>query len=568
LRTYIALFLIATIASLIITPVIRRLCQRYKLLDIPIDGRRVHRTATPRLGGLALYLSCLTALSLLPFVDNLLTQKLDALQTGFLTIFIPATMVLLLGVYDDLRGTNAVFKFIGLGIIAGLFYALGGRIDAVSVPFFGSVQLPPLLSFVVTVVWLVGITNAFNLIDGLDGLASGAALFSSLVILGVAISQDQSLMVVIALVLCGAVAGFLRYNFNPASIFLGDSGALFIGFLLAAMSVLGTQKATTAVAIVVPVLAFGFPVVDTMMTMARRLVSRKPVFQGDNEHIHHMLLARGWSQRRVALVLYGVCAAFGLLALMFPATGSKLTGFMLFVVSVAVIIAVGHLRYHEVEEIRAGVKRNLGDRRLRVANNIRVRRAALALSKAADLHEMFEAVRHMLDFGEFTFANMQVGQPGRAKINERVFEASVQRHPWQALEFRHGRVYWSWARREAEWETGLEPRVEWTHGDAVSCERLQFEALQVETTAFAPPRVDWSLRLPLVKDGVEWGWVNFYRSLSNEALLVDTNYLSDLFRRELTDAAARIFSVAEAAETLPELPQATPVMAMQMAAKG
>src|SRR6185369_11990340 len=166
------------------------------------------------------------------------------------------------------------------------------------------------------------------------------------------------------------------------------SGSLFTGFLLAALSVLGTQKATTAVAIVVPILGFGFPVVDTAMTMARRLVSRKPVFQGDNEHIHHMLLARGWSQRRVALVLYGVCAAFGLLALIFPASGSKLTGFMMFVISVAVIIAVGH----------------------------------------------------MLDFGEFTFANAQVGQAGRAEINERVFEASLYRHPKQELEFRNGRV--------------------------------------------------------------------------------------------------------------------------------
>ncbi|HJT65633.1 MAG TPA: MraY family glycosyltransferase [Pyrinomonadaceae bacterium] len=543
MKTYFALFLIATIASLIITPLVRRLCQRYKLLDIPTDGRRVHRTATPRLGGVALYLSCLSALSLLPFIDNLLTQKLDTLQGELLTIFIPATMVLLLGAYDDLRGTNAVFKFIGLGIIATIFYALGGRIDALSIPLFGSVQLTPLLSFVVTVVWLVGITNAFNLIDGLDGLASGAALFSSLVILGVAVSQDQTLMVVIALVLCGGVAGFLRYNFNPASIFLGDSGALFIGFLLAAMSVLGTQKASTAVAIVVPILAFGFPVVDTMMAMARRLVSRKPVFQGDNEHIHHMLLARGWSQRRVALVLYGVCAGFGLLALMFPASGSKLTGFMLFVISVAVIIAVGHLRYHEVEEIRAGVKRNLGDRRLRVANNIRVRRAALALSKASDLHEMFEAVRHMLDFGEFTFANVQVGQAGDAGINERVFEASLQRYPKQGLEFRHGRVYWSWSRLTVQSD------IEGSEEPCRTCGQ-------------------WSFRLPLVKDGMEWGWVNFYRNLNGEALLVDTNYLSDLFRRELTDAAARIFSEAEVSESVSELPQAAPVLAMQMAAKG
>ncbi len=206
---------------------------------------------------------------------------------------IPATLVLLVGIYDDLRGTNAVVKFAALGLIATLFYAMGGRIDALSIPLFGPVQLPALLSFVITVVWLVGITNAFNLIDGMDGLASGAALFSSLVILGVSVSQERTLMIVVSLVLCGAVAGFLRYNFNPASIFLGDSGALFIGFILAALSVLGTQKATTAVAIVVPILAFGFPVVDTAMTMARRAVSRKPDFHGrQRTHSSHATRAR------------------------------------------------------------------------------------------------------------------------------------------------------------------------------------------------------------------------------------------------------------------------------------
>jgi UDP-GlcNAc:undecaprenyl-phosphate/decaprenyl-phosphate GlcNAc-1-phosphate transferase len=466
---------------------------------------------------------------MLPFVDNLLTQTLSGLKTEFMTLFVPGTLVLLLGGYDDLRGTNAVVKFVGLGLIATLFYAMGGRIDALSIPLFGSMQLPPLVSFVITVVWLVGITNAFNLIDGLDGLASGAALFSSLVILGVSISQERTLMIVVSLVLCGGLAGFLRYNFNPASIFLGDSGSLFTGFLLAALSVLGTQKATTAVAIAVPILAFGFPMVDTAMTMGRRLLSRKPVFQGDTEHIHHMLLARGWSQRRAALVLYGVCALFGLAALIFPATGSKLTGFMLFVISVAVIIAVGHLRYHEVDELRAGVKRTVGDRRLRVANNIRVRRSALALSKASDLHEMFEATQLLLDFGEFTFANAQVGQPGRAEMNERAYQASLQRHPKQLLEFRNGRVFWSWS----------------ANG---------------ETDEVYRSRSEWSFRLPLVKDGVEWGWLNFYRGFDSEVLLVDTNYLSNLFRREFTEAAARIF-------TLHEMPVADSAIGMEVRAR-
>jgi hypothetical protein len=156
---------------------------------------------------------------------------------------------------------------------------------------------------------------------------------------------------------------------------------------------------------------------------------------------------------------------------------------------------------------------------------------------------MFEAVRHMLDFGEFTFANVQVGQAGDAGINERVFEASLQRYPKQGLEFRHGRVYWSWSRLTVQSD------IEGSEEPCRTCGQ-------------------WSFRLPLVKDGMEWGWVNFYRNLNGEALLVDTNYLSDLFRRELTDAAARIFSEAEFSESVSELPQAAPVLAMQMAAKG
>ena len=512
MNTYFALFLIATIGSLLITPLLRRLCERFQLLDVPLDGRRVHRHATPRLGGVGLYMSCAAALLTLPFVDNLLTQTLHNQSKDLFLLFLPASLVFLLGVYDDLRGTNAVVKFVVLGSIATLFFAMGGRVDAVSVPLFGTVQLPALLSYVVTVLWLVGITNAFNLIDGIDGLASGAALFASLVILVVSVLQERSLMIVVTLVLCGSLAGFLRYNFNPASIFLGDSGALFVGFTLAALSVVGTQKAATAIAVVVPILAFGFPVVDTAMTMGRRLVSRHPIFEGDNEHIHHMLLARGWSQRKVALVLYGVCASFALAAVIFPATGSRVTGVILVVVSVAIIIAVGHLRYHEVDEIKAGVRRTVGDRRLRVAKNIQVRRAARSFAKATDLHQCFDAISQMLEFGEFTFANAQVGQVGRAEKTELAFAASCKRHPQNDLQFHNGYVHWSWLGEDGEAEAG------------------------------ARTQSAWCLRLPLVSEGVEWGWINFYHNFDGETLLVDTNYLSNLFRRELTGAVERIIS--------------------------
>jgi len=517
-NTYFALFVIATIASLVVTPVVRRLCERYRLLDVPTDSRRLHTKATPRLGGVAIYLSCLVALSMLPFVDNLLTQNLKTRWLEIVVTLIPATLVLMLGIIDDLRGTNATVKFTVLGLIATLFYFLGGHIDALSIPFVGSVQLPPAVSFAITILWLVGIANAFNLIDGMDGLASGAALFSSLVILIISISQGQPLMTVVALVLCGALAGFLRYNFNPASIFLGDSGALFVGFTLAALSVLSAQKATTTVAIVIPILAFGFPVVDTAMTMGRRLISRHPIFQGDNEHIHHMLLARGWSQRRVVLALYGVCTMFGLVAMIFTTTGSKTTGLIMFVVSVAVLIAVGHLRYHEIDELRAGVKRTVSDRRLRVANNVRIRRAAVALSKASEIDQVFTAVGQMLEFGEFSFANIQIGRTGHADLAERVFEGASKRKTHEQFELRDGGVYWTWA-------------------DGAAGHHVR-------------SRSAWCFRLPLIKEDVEWGWMNLYRGFDSGDLLVDMNYISELFRRELTDATERIFNRYEAAQVV------------------
>ena len=401
MKTYFALFIIATCSTLVITPLVRRLCERFRLLDVPADGRRVHTSAIPRLGGVAIYLSLMLALSSLLLVSNLVTQSLAYYSPVFFKVLIPSSLVLLLGVYDDLRGANAIVKFIGLGLIASLFYAMGGRIEALAIPFAGVLHFPAVISFVLTVFWLVAISNAFNLIDGVDGLATGAALFSSVVILVVALSGRHSVMIVVTIVICGALAGFLRYNFNPASIFLGDSGALFVGFLLASLSLLGAQKATTAIAVITPILAFGLPVVDTTVTVARRLIGRRPLFEGDGEHIHHMLLARGWSQRRVVLILYSVCASFGLLAALSTKTSSPMTGFVLFVIAAAVIVAVGHLRYQEVDELRAGVKRTVGHRRLRVANNVRVRRAGLALSRASSLDEVFEALGKMLEFEEF-----------------------------------------------------------------------------------------------------------------------------------------------------------------------
>jgi hypothetical protein len=213
------------------------------------------------------------------------------------------------------------------------------------------------------------------------------------------------------------------------------------------------------------------------------------------------------------MILYAVCAVFGLLAALSTKTSSPVTGLVLFVIAVAVIIAVGHLRYHEVDELRAGMKRTVGDRRLRVANNIRVRRASLALTKALSLNELFEAVGQMLEFEEFAYANAQIGQVSHAATNERAFTQAKKRGAPEGLEFVNGRIAWSWAREGMNVE------------DVIGSSKF------------------WCFRLPLATENAEWGWMNLYRPLVGPPLLLDMNYLASFLQTELSAAAERILGV-------------------------
>lgn len=514
MKTYFALFLISASASLILTPLLRRLCERYRLLDQSREGRRVHEQPVPRLGGIAIFLSIAIALSALPLVNNLLTQTLRPQLREMMVFLLCGSLVLLLGIYDDLRGANAWMKFAGLASATVLFYLLGGRIAGLSIPFVGQVTLHPALGFLLTMVWVVGIANAFNLIDGIDGLATGSALFASLVLLTVSLIEGHALVAVIALVLTGALAGFLRYNFNPASIFLGDSGSLFVGFALAALSVQGSQKASTAVAVAIPILAFGLPVVDTSVAIARRLLSGKPIFQADREHIHHMLLKRGWSQRRVALVLYGVSAGFGLLAMLFVNNGNSITPVVLFVVGVAVVLALGKLRYHEVDELRASVKRNIGERRVRAVNNLRMRRACQAVGSASTLSQLFDGVLEVLELGDFVVAAAQLSCNGYLETAEQALGLADTHGSMRYATISDGRIHWKWK-----------------HGD--------FTNIDVEGSDHF-----WVLRLPLGSEHGSLGYLNLYRQFDAEVLLFDVNYLTQTFQPAVALAAERIFAAA------------------------
>jgi len=200
-----------------------------------------------------------------------------------------------------------------------------GGLRIVNIPvLFGDHRLPWIVGWAFTVLWVLAITNAFNLIDGLDGLAAGSALFSTMVVFVVALLNGPTLVTVMTIALAGAILGFLRFNFNPATIFLGDSGSLFIGFVLSALALKGAQKAPTIVAVAIPIVSFGLPILETALSIVRRLISGRPIFTADREHIHHKLLQNGMTHRQVVILLYGVSAIFAMLSLFLLPTGSSL----------------------------------------------------------------------------------------------------------------------------------------------------------------------------------------------------------------------------------------------------
>lgn len=520
MNTYLTLFILSLCLSLFLTPVIRRLATRLNFLDVPRDDRRIHANPIPRVGGVAIFLSVALTLATLPLIDNLVTESFRTYSGNLTAVVASSTLVFLFGLFDDLFGAKAKWKFIAQGAAGALLYFLGGRIEALSIPFMGSVELPPILGFGVTLLWVIGISNAFNLIDGVDGLAAGAGLFASLVMLAVSFLLGNVLVTIITLVFSGVLIGFLRYNFNPASIFLGDSGSLLIGFTLAALSVVSSQKASTVVAVAIPLMACGLPIIDMGFTIVRRFISGKPIFEGDREHIHHKLLELGWSQRRVAFVLYGVCALFGMIALLFVRDGEgRITGLMLMIVGAAVILTAGRLRYHEMDELKASMKRNFTDRRIRSANHVRVRRASLAMSKANTLEELFKAVRDILELGEFVYANVQLGRGGDVAGNEKILAREKEHQPLLDAEMRGGFIWWEWQREGVDAPNILNSNLFWT------------------------------LRLPLSTEKAGWGYINFYRQFESDALLLDINYLCHLFQQEMAKATERI--MGSHSETFP-----------------
>lgn len=397
---YFGIFILSLVLSFVLTWYVRNIATEKGWVAAPFDGRHLHETPLPRLGGVAIFAAFVLSLATAIAIDHFWPRlNLGSSARSLVSILVPGLLIFLLGLYDDIRTIGPYVKFSVQGIAASLLYASGLRITDLPV-VFGHRQLPTLVGLGLTILWVLGITNAFNLIDGLDGLAAGSALFSTLVVFVVALLGHYYLVALMSIALAGAILGFLRYNFNPATIFLGDCGSQFIGFLLSGLALEGAQKAPTIIAVAIPVVSFGLPILETSLSVLRRLISGRPVFTADREHIHHKLLALGLSHRQVVIVLYAVSALFALLSLflLWP-TGSTL-GLVLAVLGTGVWLGVQHLGYLEFGELRRVAQRTLEQRQI-VINNLSIRRATEELKVARDYAQVCRILVAAFDSNDF-----------------------------------------------------------------------------------------------------------------------------------------------------------------------
>ena len=300
---YILIFFASALIAFFITPVVKKLARWAGAIDIPDDNRRIHKKPILRMGGLAIYI---------PFV--ILTLALLGRDRQVIGIILGGTLITAMGVVDDIRPLKPVSKLVVQIAAAIILIVFGISVKSVTIPFLSENASAGtgILCIPITIFWVVGITNAINLIDGLDGLACGISMISSLALLCVAYMSGRETALLFNAILSGACLGFLPYNFNPASIFMGDTGSQFLGFTLASVSMLGAIKSTTAVVVAVPILAIGIPIYDTLFAMLRRKLNNKPMMEADRGHMHHRLLDIGLSQKQVVLIMYFISILLGL----------------------------------------------------------------------------------------------------------------------------------------------------------------------------------------------------------------------------------------------------------------
>lgn len=314
-------FTVGLIIAFFFTPIARRIAIRTGAVNVPRDNRRMHKKPMPLLGGLAIIAGFVIS-AIYVFASRDVNEFIAFLsRPNALGMICGALIITVLGIVDDYRPLKARVKFVFQLLAAIAVVATGTRITSITLPFTAGTLngvtyiLEETIAFIISVLWIAGVTNAINLIDGLDGLAAGVSGIASITLFIVAVVRGQSDIALVAAALAGAIFGFLPYNFNPAKIFMGDTGSTFLGFILAVLSIEGTMKSVTTLALAIPILVLGLPIFDTVFAILRRIANGRPIGEADRGHIHHRLIDMGFSHKMSVEILYIISAALGMMAI-------------------------------------------------------------------------------------------------------------------------------------------------------------------------------------------------------------------------------------------------------------
>ncbi len=482
MRSYLVGFVLAALFGLLLTPLAGRVGRRVGALDRTADP------PVPRFGGPAIAASLVLALLVAALLLGPTRALLSYSRLELEAVYVGALLMLFIGIVDDIKALTATPKLLlEIGIAVALFFA-GVRASTVWLPF-GIVELGPVVGLAFTVLWIVGITNAFNLLDGIDGAAAGAAVFALLAVFVTSVSLGQPLVALLTVAIAGATLGFLRYNFAPARIYLGDSGSLLLGFLLATLAIRGAAKGPTIVAIAIPLVAFAVPVMDTLVAVLRRALRGAPVFRGDREHLHHRLLDLGLSARQAAALLYVVCAAFALGSMLLLNPNVRGLAVVLTMIGATAYLAVRHLRLHELTELARIARRGFVQTQA-ISFNVQVRRAAQVLERAGTWDEIVAALAQLFSASEFDAVRLVLydGGPGAPRREFLVESGEVREQP-------------------------------------------------------VPVQQDeWGVHVPfqLGRDGAVRGELAVFRRYGRSQLLTDVNLLVEVLRPALASAAGRV----------------------------
>ena len=351
-------FLLGLVTAFVVTPFSMRIAKKYGAIDVPND-RRVNKKPMPRLGGIAViagfFVSTIYLLISMSIEGKLVLFEEDMLWLKLVGFFVGIIILGITCFIDDTKGIHSLTKLIVQIVAALIVVACGIRIENFEIPFLnGQAELNIVLSYIITVCWIVGVTNAINLIDGLDGLSSGISLISCISLLIIfTLNGSPLIAIVLITALGGAISEFFQYNFNPAKTFIGDTGSNFLGFSLAVISILGVAKTYTALVLIAPIIVLALPLFDTLFAIFRRIKngkSLKAVFKADKGHLHHRLMQKGYTQKQAVFILYGITATFGMFAVVLLDSGVwKALSFAILVIA---ILAIG---YKDIFEIRKNV---------------------------------------------------------------------------------------------------------------------------------------------------------------------------------------------------------------------